>query len=79
MSESKLTIDRERRDCLYELVRNHLGAIGDFLLAFERKQDRATAERLGLEVAVDFRLLGDTAGPRAIRTRATCRRCQPTS
>lgn len=59
MPENTITIERDQRDGLYELVSNHLGAIGDLLLAMERTKDFATAERLGLEFAEDFRLLQD--------------------
>jgi len=52
------TIDRERRDALYELVLDHLSGIGDFWIAVEEK-DFAKAERLGIEFGEDFRLLGD--------------------
>ena len=53
------TIDRDQRDGLYELVRNHLGSIEDFWVALERTKNFAKAERLGLEFAEDFRLLQD--------------------
>jgi hypothetical protein len=53
------TIDRDQRDGLYELVRNHLGSIEDFWLALERTKDFARAEALSLEFAEDFRLLQD--------------------
>jgi hypothetical protein len=53
------TIDRDQRDGLYELVRNHLGAIGDVWIALEENGDFATAERLGIEFGEDFRLLAD--------------------
>jgi hypothetical protein len=53
------TIDREQREGLYELIRNHLGSIEDFFVALERTKDFAKAERLGLEFAEDFRLLQD--------------------
>jgi hypothetical protein len=53
------TIDRNQRDGLYELVRNHLGAIGDIWIALEENEDFATAERLGIEFGEDFRLLAD--------------------
>jgi len=52
------TIDRERRDALYELVLDHLSGIGDFWIAFEER-DFAKAERLGIEFGEDFRLLED--------------------
>ncbi len=48
------TIDRERRDALYELVLDHLSGIGDFWIAIEEK-DFAKAERLGIEFGEDFR------------------------
>ena len=54
-----ITIDRVRRDALYELLRNHLGGIGDVWVALEENEDAATAERLGIEFGEDFRLLAD--------------------
>jgi hypothetical protein len=59
MPTSTVTIDRDQRDGFYELVRNHLGAIGDIWIALEESADFATAERLGLEFGEDFRLLED--------------------
>lgn len=59
MPATTITIDREQRDGLYELVRNHLGSVGDLWDALEREGDFAKAERLGLELSEDFRLLGD--------------------
>ena len=59
MPDITITIDRDQRDGLYELVRNHLGSIEDFWVALERTEDFAKAERLGLEFAEDFRLLQD--------------------
>jgi len=53
------TINREQRNGLYELVRNHLGSVGDLWSALERDEDFATAERLGLEFGEDFELLKD--------------------
>jgi hypothetical protein len=53
------TIDRDQRDGLYELIRNHLGSIEDFWVALERTKDFAKAEQLGLEFAEDLRLLRD--------------------
>ena len=53
------TIDRHQRDGLYELVRNHLGAISDIWIALEENEDFAVAERLGLEFSEDLRLLAD--------------------
>ncbi len=59
MPETTIVIDRDRRSGLYEVVRNHLALIEDFWIAMERTKDFATAERLGLEFAEDFRLLQD--------------------
>jgi len=53
------TIDREQRDGLYELVRNHLGQIGDIWIALEQDGEYQLAERMGIEFAEDFRLLAD--------------------
>ncbi len=53
------TIDRDQRDGLYELIRNHLGGVGDVWIALEDNEDFATAERLGIEFGEDFRLLAD--------------------
>ena len=53
------TITREQRDGIYELVRNHLGGIGDVRIALEQNEDFATAERLGLAFGEDLRLLAD--------------------
>jgi hypothetical protein len=55
----EVTIDREERDGLYELVRNHLGSIEDFWVALERTKNFAVVERMGKEFAEDFRLLQD--------------------
>jgi hypothetical protein len=59
MPRNTTTIDRDQRNGLYELVRNHLGSVGDLWDALERDKDFATAERLGLEFGEDFRLLDD--------------------
>lgn len=59
MPETTITIDRDQRAGLYELVRNHLGSIEDFWVALERAKDFETAERLGEEFAEDFALLRD--------------------
>ena len=53
------TITHYQRDGLYELVRNHLGGIGDVWTALEETEDFETAERLGIEFGEDFRLLQD--------------------
>jgi hypothetical protein len=52
------TIDRKRRNALFELVLDHLSGIDDFWIAIEEK-DFAKAERLGIEFSEDFRLLDD--------------------
>ena len=52
------TIDRERRDALYELVLNHVNSIGDLWVAMEER-DFAKAERLGIEYGEDLRLMQD--------------------
>jgi hypothetical protein len=59
MPETTITIDRDQRDGIYELVRNHLGSIEDFWIALERTRDFVTAERLALEFSEDFLLLED--------------------
>ncbi len=64
------TIEREQREGLYELVRNHLGSIEDFWVALERTRDFDTAARLGAEFADDFWLLRDI-GWRPVEDRET--------
>ena len=59
MPDITATIDRHQRDGLYELVRNHLGSVGDLWHSLEYDKDFAKAERLGLEFGEDFRLLDD--------------------
>lgn len=59
MPSTTCTIDGDQRDGLYELVRNHLGAVGDLWITLEINKDFAAAERLGLEFGEDFRLLED--------------------
>ena len=59
MPGTTTTINREQRNGFYELVRNHLGSVGDLWSALERDDDFATAERLGLEFGEDFELLKD--------------------
>jgi hypothetical protein len=59
MPETTITIGRDQRAGLYELVRNDLGSIEDFWIALERTRDFAKAEQLGLEFSEDFRLLQD--------------------
>jgi len=53
------TIDKEQRDGLYELVRNHLGSIGDIWIALEKDGEYMLAEQMGIEFSEDFRLLAD--------------------
>jgi hypothetical protein len=59
MPSSTATINKDQREALYELVRNHLGGLGDVWIAMEAKGDYATAERLAMEFSEDFRLLAD--------------------
>jgi hypothetical protein len=54
-----ITINREQRDGLYELIRNHLGSVGDLWDALEETKDYAKAEQLANEFSEDFRLLAD--------------------
>jgi hypothetical protein len=59
MPGTTITISGPQRNGLYELVRNHLGSVGDLWDALERDKDFATAARLGLEFGEDFELLED--------------------
>lgn len=59
MPGTTTTIDKDQRDGLYELVRNHLGGIGDIWLALEQDGEYELAERMGIEFGEDFRLLQD--------------------
>ena len=53
-----VTIARAQRDAIYEMVINHLTAIGDVWLSFDRRE-YATAKRMGREFGEDLRLLED--------------------
>jgi hypothetical protein len=53
-----LTISRAQRDAIYEMVVNHLTAIGDVWRCVDRREF-GTAKRLGHEFAEDLRLLDD--------------------
>lgn len=53
------TITKDQRDGLYELIRDHLGGLGDVWIAMEKNRDFATAERLGRELGGDMRMLDD--------------------
>ena len=59
MPIATITIDRAQRDGLYEVVRNHLGSVGDLFDALERDKDFAAAARLGLGFSEDIQLLED--------------------
>jgi len=72
MPDRTITIDRDQRDGLYELVRNHLGGIEDFWIALERTKDFATAERLGQEFAETSGCSGTSAGASTMFARAGC-------
>jgi len=51
-------ISRAQRDAIYEMVINHLTAIGDVWLSVDRRE-YATAKPMGREFAEDLRLLED--------------------
>ena len=53
-----LTISRKQRDALYELVVDHLTAIGDVWIELD-KRDFATAKRQAREFVQDLHLLND--------------------
>ncbi len=57
MPGTTIKINSEQRGGLYELLRNHIGSVGDLWDALEREEDYAKAEQLGLEFAEDLRLL----------------------
>lgn len=59
MPATTITITREQRDGLYELVRNHLGSVGDLWDALEEIRDYAKAEQLANEFSEDFGLLAN--------------------
>jgi len=59
VSTTTTTIDKDQRNGLYELVRNHLGGIGDIWIALEQDGEYELAERMGIEFSEDFRLLAD--------------------
>ena len=59
MPNSTATINKDQRDGLYALVRNHLGGLSDVFVEMEQRKDFDAAERLGQEFAADFRLLED--------------------
>jgi hypothetical protein len=59
MPGTTITISGAQRNGLYELVRNHLGSVGDLWDVLERDKDFTTAARLGLEFGEDFELLED--------------------
>ncbi len=53
-----VTISGAQRQVFYEMVTDHLGAIGDLRIAIQQ-EDFATAERLGIEFGEDLRLMED--------------------
>lgn len=59
MPGTTIKINSEQRGGVYELVRNHIGSVGELLHALEHERDFAKAERLSLEFEEDFRLLKD--------------------
>jgi hypothetical protein len=60
-----LTITREQRDAIYEVVLNHLTGIGDVWLAVERG-DFEEASELGRDFGENLRLLADLGWEEAI-------------
>lgn len=59
MPGTTITISGAQRTGLYELIRNHLGSVGELFDFLEREKDFVEAERLGVEFTEDFRLLED--------------------
>ena len=59
MPEATITIDRNQRDGIYELIGNHLASVEDFWVALEQTRDYPAAERMADEFAEDFLLLED--------------------
>ncbi|HEY8810625.1 MAG TPA: hypothetical protein VIM28_11465, partial [Solirubrobacterales bacterium] len=53
-----VTISGAQRQVFYEMVTDHLSAIGDLRIALQQ-EDFATAERLGIEFGEDLRLMED--------------------
>lgn len=68
--QSTITINGTQRQVLYELVLDHLSAIGDLALAL-RKEDYSTAANLGIQFEGDLRLMGDLGWNKAWREEAT--------
>lgn len=69
MPETTITINRDQRDGLYEVICNHLSLVQDFWVAMERTKDGATAGRLDLEFAEDFDCCRTSAGARRTSAR----------
>ena len=59
MPGTTIKINSEQRNGVYELLRNHIGSVGELLHALEHESDFAKAERLSIEFEEDFRLLKD--------------------
>jgi hypothetical protein len=72
IGESGVTIDREERDGLYELVRNHLGSIEDFWGALERTKNFAAVERRERSSPNTSGSCRTSAGASTRRLRPTC-------
>jgi hypothetical protein len=70
-----VTISCAQRDAIYEVVINHLTAIGDVWMCVDRRE-YADAKRLGREFAEDLRLLEDLGWAETI-DRATVALTQP--
>lgn len=71
MPGTTITIDREQREGLYELLRNHLGSIEDFWVVLERTRDFTAAERLGRSSPRTSASCRTSAGARTKRMRAS--------
>ncbi|MBA3261548.1 MAG: hypothetical protein H0T69_03560 [Thermoleophilaceae bacterium] len=67
-----LTISREQRDAIYELVVTHLTGIGDVWIELDN-HDFPTAKRLAREFVEDLHLLNDLGLTRGdLRPCASC-------
>ena len=62
MPETTITIDRDQREGLYELVRNHLASIEDFWIVLERTRDFATPSGSASNSATTFACCRTSAG-----------------
>ncbi len=70
MPETTITINREQRDGLYELVRNHLGSVGDLWHALEQERDFARPHGSASSSAKTSNCWRTSAGARTKAARA---------